>query len=338
MVHANRSNFKSVVKNAQSEHAHHFVLFCPSRIAMDMDLSDGARSTYLIISNFLNRDGFCIASNKWLVERRKQDERQIIRHLEELENRGYIWRDIYKKGYNTRRRIWLHEKYAEYLLVNKISDTKFSAHLDELIKNNSFPSTPATEEEDNDSNNVCDMSPMTGSDMSDATGSSLTSTPPIINKYNGGAETTSEQSPPPSSLSIDQDTLPLFHSGRKYLKGLNESEIQQVQMSYEKNKIIIRNPEAWITECIKQGWYKENMLSDHDIQTNFSFAQQIEKRFLKLQLSNMYTYFIAEGTGIAFVVGGKEIPMPTYKMASQRFKESVSNILEKHYDLKKIFA
>ncbi len=129
-----------------------------------------------------------------------------------------------------------------------------------------------------------------------------------------------------------QESLPLFHHNKKYLKGLSENEITQVQMFYEKNgKENAENPIAWITECVRGKWYKEEMLTDQDLQENFKFARKIEDNFVKLGKNNSYTYVSSSPTSMFFMKAGKEIPMPSYSMQASRFQESVSNILIKKH-------
>jgi len=130
----------------------------------------------------------------------------------------------------------------------------------------------------------------------------------------------------------NQESLPLFHPNKKYLKGLSENEITQVQMFYEKNgKDVADNPIAWITECVRGKWYKEEMLTDQDLQENFKFARRIEDNFVKLGQSNSYTYVTSSPTAMFFMKAGKEIPMPSYNMQASRFQESITNILIDKY-------
>jgi hypothetical protein len=102
-----------------------YTIFCPSRIADDQRLSDGTVRTYLIISNFLNEDGHSYCSNEWLAAKRGTDERTIQRHLEELQQYGYIWREVWKTGFKWNRRIWAVEAYARYCLTHSIEDEEF---------------------------------------------------------------------------------------------------------------------------------------------------------------------------------------------------------------------
>ena len=123
MTHNLTSNSK---KSDLPMEDHCYATFCPARMCDDQELSDGAKCTYLVISNFLNKNGYAFCSNEWLALRRKQEERQIRRHLEELEERGYIYREIFRNGFLKQRYIWLTETYAKYLKATGKTDPNFN--------------------------------------------------------------------------------------------------------------------------------------------------------------------------------------------------------------------
>lgn len=322
-----------------------YLIYCPSSLGLDHQLSDGARSTYLLISNFLNRDGYAFCSNKWLVEHRKRDERIIRYHLEELEQRGYIYREVYKKGFITKRRIWVAGAYAKYLLENGKTDPDFEKVLRNAKSKEDSENSGSSGE---DSNNVHDRLKTAPSSQMKSAPSSKLKTAPIISKYNNKEETTAknrgkkdgDESPTSlfspneksNSKPDDQDHLPLFHSSRKYLRGLSQSEITQAKFYYEKTKNTVANPEGWITDCVKGGWYKQEMICDADLISNFKLARKIEENFTKLGLQGIDTSCYSDSNRISFRKGGKDIPSPSFSMQQDKFKELTVNILRENYE------
>ena len=133
----------------------------------------------------------------------------------------------------------------------------------------------------------------------------------------------------PPEVKQTQESLPLFHSTRKYLKDLSDSDVRQVQLCFEKSKSVIDNPVGWITRCVQEGWYKETIVTDGDLQKNFILASKVENNFNKMGYSAGagFTFFSAYAEGIAFRKGGKEIPMPSYRLPAERFKEIISHKL-----------
>lgn len=115
--------------------------------------------------------------------------------------------------------------------------------------------------------------------------------------------------------------LGLFHPDQPYLQGLDEEEVAQVQRSYYKKRDTITNPTGWIISCIKQGWYREHAVTDEDLQRNHQYASSIASNFIRLKLNGGMTYFDVWPSGIAFVKGGKEVPMPSFELDNERFKE-----------------
>lgn len=113
-----------------------YQVFCTSRLCNDYRISDGALRTFLLISNILVSEGYFYGSNEWLAEHRGVEERTIRNHLEELESYGYIWREIWKSGIKTYRRVWLAEAYLRYCAENDIEDEEFKKCLRE---ENIFP-------------------------------------------------------------------------------------------------------------------------------------------------------------------------------------------------------
>lgn len=157
------------------------------------------------------------------------------------------------------------------------------------------------------------------------------------------AQTTNPKSPNPkppdpvlsaslkNELKIDEDSLPLFHESRKYLKGLSEDERKQVQLHYEKQKNTIKSPIAWLTVCVKGGWYKEELLSDEDLKENYKFARKIEDNFVKLKFQGIDSYFYCDSKRVSFMKGGKEIPTPSYGMGRERYKSLMTDIMQENH-------
>lgn len=346
------------------ETASTYVVFCPTRLCDDQNLSDGAVCTYLVISNFLNKDGYAFCSNEWLSTRRKQEIRQIRRHLEELEERGYIYREIFSKGFTKDRRIWLTEKYAAYLLAHGKKDSNFNppksscpapqelsnkkdstTYNTDGVKNLWPPTSPCSVSSDKSPSSSTNKKlgdtlkkclPQVinyRSEGSIVTAPERSNTPPIIEKSNIQVEQTNVADAPSllfsheNKIEIQQESLPLFHSSRKYLKGLSEDDRKQVQFYYEKQKSTIKNPIPWLTKCVEGKWYKEEMLSDEDLQQNFQFSRKIEDNFTKLGFQGIDSYCYSDPKRIVLVKGGKEIPSPSYGMGKERFKSLLTNTI-----------
>jgi hypothetical protein len=101
-----------------------------------LTLTDEELVTYLHFSKFLHRDGFTTASDKYLAEKRRCSIDKIQRNLKSLEDKGIIYRETWKEGMYWKRRIWLAEKYAEYLIANDLDDPKFKKCL--RIRKNAY--------------------------------------------------------------------------------------------------------------------------------------------------------------------------------------------------------
>src|SRR5690606_31992088 len=61
---------------------------------------------------------------------------KIQRNLKSLEDKGIIYRETWKEGMYWKRRIWLAEKYAEYIIANDLDDPKFKKCL--RIRKNAY--------------------------------------------------------------------------------------------------------------------------------------------------------------------------------------------------------
>ncbi len=133
----------------------------------------------------------------------------------------------------------------------------------------------------------------------------------------------------PPNVQQTQESMPLFHESRKYLKDLSDSDVRQVQLCFEKSKSVIDNPVGWLTRCVQEGWYKETIVTDVDLQKNFILASKVENNFNRMGYSagSGHTSFEAYAQGIAFRKGGQEIHMPSYRLPAQRFKEIISHKL-----------
>ncbi len=298
----------------------HFVLFCPSKLAEDEKISDGAIRTYLLISNFLNRDGYAFCSNEWLAERRKTTVREIQRQLEELEKGGYLYREIYSKGFHKQRRIWEAGAYAKYLLGIGKEDEEFKKCLrdDHMVTSDTTTRSP----------------PIT------------TTRSPIINKYNSKEEATSSAavslSPPKEEKkaptpSFSEEELSLFDPRRSYLKGKSADEIRRIKIYYEKKKHTISNPTGWLIKCIEGQWYASDTLSDADLQKNFKYARDFEEKFNK-DHSCAYTYVDVSASQIVIVKAGEEIHAPVLEMNHERFKAQFKETIKENFNYEKVLA
>jgi len=102
-----------------------YIVFCPSEIITDPNISGNSTKVYLAISNFLKQDGYAFCSNKWLATYLNCKERVIQDYLAELEKYGYLYRELWKEGMYQKRRIWIPSEYALYLLKNNLKDENF---------------------------------------------------------------------------------------------------------------------------------------------------------------------------------------------------------------------
>lgn len=114
----NPANIENPVSNS-------YYVVAQSRLLEDCRLTDELVVTFLHLSNFLKRDGYAVCSDDWLAQKRHCKNRRIQYHLDALEKTGYIWRETWKEGMYWKRRIWLAEAYAKYLLKEGKEDEKF---------------------------------------------------------------------------------------------------------------------------------------------------------------------------------------------------------------------
>ncbi len=127
--------------------------------------------------------------------------------------------------------------------------------------------------------------------------------------------------------SIDQSSLALFDPNRNYLKGMSESEISLLYLHFQKKKHSIKEPIAYLTVCARNGWHLQHVKNDEYLVENYRCAKRIENNFDRLGWNGNYTYFYANTDVMAFMKGGKEIPLPNYDMEPTRFKEYMEEIL-----------
>jgi len=125
----------------------------------------------------------------------------------------------------------------------------------------------------------------------------------------------------------DQSSLALFDPNRNYLKGKSESEISLLYLHFQKKKHSIKEPIAYLTVCAKNGWHLQHIKNDQYLVENYRCAKRIENNFDRLGWNGNYTYFYANTDVMAFMKGGKEIPLPDYDMEPTRFKEYMEEIL-----------
>jgi transcription initiation factor IIE alpha subunit len=100
-----------------------------AKVMDDRELSDGGFRLLAIINNFLNKNGYATCSNGWLSERMGVCERTVRRYLEELEDRGHVWRHMIS---DTDRRIWTPSAYSYFLRSNDLVDKEFRNFYEEL--------------------------------------------------------------------------------------------------------------------------------------------------------------------------------------------------------------
>lgn len=111
----------------------------PSDIYEDDLLSAEEILLYGLISNMATRTGYCYASNAWLAQKRKVDERTVKRWLSNLEEKGYIQRDLRYENSSSVRKIFItHSKGAVHQMsppqdIRMQGGTKLSHPQDKVV-------------------------------------------------------------------------------------------------------------------------------------------------------------------------------------------------------------
>ena len=109
----------------EEEHSSGYFVVVSSPLVEDSRLSPRDVMLMLHISNFLRRDGYAICSDAWLAKKQGTSIKTMQRCLMNLEKTGHLWRETWKEGMYTRRRIWLAAPYSAYLLRTGRDDPKF---------------------------------------------------------------------------------------------------------------------------------------------------------------------------------------------------------------------
>jgi Helix-turn-helix domain len=109
MSHSNQEHSQDRPEQAFFSILTHDILFCDK-------LEYGARLLYAAISSLTFERGYCWASNKYLAEKFKVEERTITNWLHSLKNESFIEIETIKKGMYWDRKI--------YLIINKSTKGK----------------------------------------------------------------------------------------------------------------------------------------------------------------------------------------------------------------------
>jgi hypothetical protein len=115
----------SIADHEKKASEENYNVFCPSSLLYDPNLTDEERCTFLVISNFLKRDGYAHCSDAWLAEKRNCSIEKIKKNLKSLETKGYIYRQTWKEGMYWKRLIWLSQEYALHLQKHGKRDEEF---------------------------------------------------------------------------------------------------------------------------------------------------------------------------------------------------------------------
>ena len=86
-----------------------YYIVIPSDVLLNEKLSDKSKILFGIISNLLNREGFCYATNDYFEQILNCSTRTIQRSLEELEENKLIFIYIEKNAKGTYRKIYTRE-------------------------------------------------------------------------------------------------------------------------------------------------------------------------------------------------------------------------------------
>lgn len=85
------------MENEDEKHEGSFFITIPVTV-LNEEMSPSAKILFGYISSMITADGYCYASNKYLVKLMKTDLRQTQRFLEELEHHGFLVKDIPNNG------------------------------------------------------------------------------------------------------------------------------------------------------------------------------------------------------------------------------------------------
>ena len=315
-------------------------LWLKSKLAKDRKVSSTAKVLFSLLSGFFGSSGYAFCSNDWFMHYMAKDKRQIRRLLDNLEKRGYIYREFWHEGKKQKRRIWIPEEYLSYLFRNGMSDPGFFAHL-KKVESNRRKEKPIPSYKQKMSQKMfredifVPPSPSAREDIFVPIidkGNAKVTTQTIVDK----SEVVSVEPPLLPSLKkrkkkkqpkADQSSLALFDPNRNYLKGKSESEIRLLYLHFQKKKHSIKEPIAYLTACSQNGWHLQHVKNDEYLVENYRCAKKIEKNFDQSGNNCGYTYFNANADGMAFMKGGKEVPLPDYDMEPTRFKEYMEEIL-----------
>lgn len=295
-------------------------------IVDDLDLDPYEFRLYMAYKRVAGEGGSCYMKTSTLLEKTKMGERKFQQCKKSLSNPRAALEGLSLITIIPRYHAIEKRRLPDDIIINNIWGVNFSKNIytPHVVRGDIVESAGGTPHETHT---------LEEEQQSKKNHRRRTTTSPKIHKSKDGSK---EPAPPPplkkkiikNEMKVNQDSLPLFHPHKKYLKGLSENEITQIQMFYEKNgRDTAENPIAWITACVRGNWYKEEMLTDQDLQENFKLARRIEYNFEKLGKNNSYTYVSSSPTAMFFMKGGKEIPMPSYNMQASSFQESITNIL-----------
>lgn len=117
------SNFAQSPNSSGSDD--NYLLWMPSRLAGDLSIDAGAKMLFLFVSNFFRRDGYAICSDAWLVGKLGVEARMVQYYLNQLEEKGHIWRETWRNGMKLERRIWQSKDYLAYLEETGKTDEDF---------------------------------------------------------------------------------------------------------------------------------------------------------------------------------------------------------------------
>ena len=106
---------------------HPYVMLCRATldIVEDLTVDAGAVRLMLLLSPHMERRGYVEHSNLWLQSKLGLSERTVRRYLMQLEEKGYIWREVWKEEMESKRRIWLPDIYRKFLDAHQIEDPLF---------------------------------------------------------------------------------------------------------------------------------------------------------------------------------------------------------------------
>ena len=136
-----------------------------------------------------------------------------------------------------------------------------------------------------------------------------------------------------SSKREERKEINYFHYDRNYLKELKPSDIRSLKKYFESQEMIIENPEAWLTACVKGRWWEGQEWDENDVKLNHLISENIKDKIdeFNLNCGQGSSYFGCDNEKVWIVVNGKDTTVPKFKSPHAKFKERLRKVLVERY-------